>query len=117
MDTPREFPQAFSIRVQNAFDRRASICEPLQEAVIDPDTISFQKLRDLALQQGNKGCVRLDSVRTVDSSATVHATVALGEAVHHEDFKARFMTARKQWVVTEMRAYGLWFAHGARGTC
>jgi hypothetical protein len=117
MDTPRAFPQAFSLRIQNAFDRRASICEPAEEPVIDPDTINWQKLKDLALQQRHQGCVRLDSVRMVDSSATVHATVALGEAVHHEDFTALFATARKQWIVTEMRASGLWYAHGARGTC
>jgi hypothetical protein len=52
MKTPQDFPHAFPMRVQAAFDRRTSICELVAIPVVDLDTSNPQSftLRSFATE-------------------------------------------------------------------
>jgi hypothetical protein len=112
MDTPRDFPHAFSTSVQKSLDRRESPCEPVTKPALD--STAALTMRDLRSMPVDPGCVTIDSVRRADSLATVYASaIRQGDAVHSEEFRASCQPRRKEWVVTDVRLYGLWYPHGA----
>jgi hypothetical protein len=114
MDRPQDFPNGFPIAVQNVFDRRVSICAHVEKPMLD--SLTPTTMRDLSKLPRDPGCVMIDSVRRVDSLATVYATaIRNGDAVHREEFKAAYQVSRREWVVTEARLHGLWYPHGRSG--
>ena len=111
MDTPRDFPHAFPVSVQNVFNRRVSPCEVVEKPMAD--SLGVVSMRDWARVPADPGCVMIDSVRRVDSLATVYASATRhGDAVHSEEFKVVYQASRKRWVVMEVRLHGLWYPHG-----
>jgi hypothetical protein len=112
MDTPRDFPYRYPNRVQNLFDRHVNACEPVEPPPVMFDSLHPPTARAMSMIRPDPGWVMIDSVRRVDSLATVYATVRRhGDAVHSEAFKAVFQTSFKSWVITEVRLYGLWYPH------
>src|SRR4051812_33017695 len=96
MERPQDFPNAFPISVQNILDRRVAPCEHVEKPTVD--SLASLTRRDLSKIPGVPDCVMIDSVRRVDSLATVYASaIRQGDAVHSEEFKAAYQTARKQW--------------------
>ena len=123
METPSDFPHAFPIVVQNIFDRRYMPCEPVEKPPLlvydtlnPPTQTELAKLR--ALWAPHLACVWIDSVRRVDSRASVYVTAQQhGDAVHSEEFRAEYQASRKLWVVVDARLYNLWYPHGRGDGC
>jgi len=112
MDTPRDFSLRFAIAVQNLFDRHTDPCTPIERPPVAFDSLNPPTMRNLSMIPKEPGSVMIDSVRRVDSLATVYASVRRnGDAVHSEEFKAVYQVAREQWLVKEVRLYGLWYPH------
>lgn len=114
METPKEFPWAFPMAVQSLFDRRVNPCERLEKVAIPYDTINGMTARDWSKIPPNLGCVSVDSVRRVDSLATVFiSAITGGDALHTEEYMAVYHVSRKVWITKEAKLFGYINARGA----